>query len=200
MKPPPFAYHAPASVAAVIDLLASLDNARLLAGGQSLMPMLNMRFAFPDHMIDLNRVRGLSERPEGRRDSDRRHDPPTRDLEFSPQMQARCRCWHEALRKFGHRQTRNRGTIGGSLCHLDPRRELVRCVAPMTAVDIAVTARQRGRSPFSAIAAGVHDAGDRADEMLTGDRSALAAPGTAAASSNSTPARRFRHRRGRRAA
>ena len=60
MKPPPFGYHDPRTIGDVVGLLGRLDNAKLLAGGQSLMPMLNMRFVQPDHVIDLNRVEGLS--------------------------------------------------------------------------------------------------------------------------------------------
>src|SRR5665213_945738 len=56
MKPPRFSYHDPKSVAEVTGLLASLENARLLAGGQSLMPMLNFRYVLPDHLIDINNV------------------------------------------------------------------------------------------------------------------------------------------------
>ena len=61
MKPPPFTYYSPATVAETIGLLASLENAMLLAGGQSLMPMLNMRYALPDQVIDLNHVDGLNQ-------------------------------------------------------------------------------------------------------------------------------------------
>src|SRR5260221_9376768 len=60
MKPPPFRYHDPEAVTEVIGLLGRLDNAKLLAGGQSLMPMLNMRYVLPDDVIDLNRVAALS--------------------------------------------------------------------------------------------------------------------------------------------
>ncbi|HUD89346.1 MAG TPA: FAD binding domain-containing protein, partial [Xanthobacteraceae bacterium] len=60
MKPPLFSYHDPRTTADVVGLLGSLDNAKLLAGGQSLMPMLNMRYVLPDHVVDLNRVDGLS--------------------------------------------------------------------------------------------------------------------------------------------
>src|SRR5437764_11211351 len=60
VKPPPFTYHAPASLTEALGLLRSLENARLLAGGQSLMPMMNMRYAQPDHIIDINNVPGLS--------------------------------------------------------------------------------------------------------------------------------------------
>src|SRR5262252_6335474 len=60
MKPPPFRYHDPKTVSETVALLGSLENAKLLAGGQSLMPMLNFRFVQPDHIIDINRVEGLS--------------------------------------------------------------------------------------------------------------------------------------------
>ena len=60
MKPPRFAYHDPRSVPDALALLGKLENARLLAGGQSLMPMLNMRLAAPDHIIDLNKIEALS--------------------------------------------------------------------------------------------------------------------------------------------
>ena len=56
MKPPPFSYHDPGTVAEAVGLLTRLENAKLLAGGQSLMPMLNMRYVLPDHVIDLNRI------------------------------------------------------------------------------------------------------------------------------------------------
>jgi aerobic carbon-monoxide dehydrogenase medium subunit len=60
VKPPPFSYHDPDTVEDAVRLLARLENARLLAGGQSLMPMLNMRYVLPDHVVDLNRVAALA--------------------------------------------------------------------------------------------------------------------------------------------
>ena len=79
MKPPPFSYHDPKTVGEAVGLLGSLENAKLLAGGQSLMPMLNFRFVQPDHIIDLNRVEGLSYIREAQwRARDRRHDAPAR--------------------------------------------------------------------------------------------------------------------------
>src|SRR5262245_2021662 len=59
MKPPPFTYHDPRSVPEALELLARLPNAKVLAGGQSLMPMLNFRLLRPEHLVDLNRVAGL---------------------------------------------------------------------------------------------------------------------------------------------
>ena len=60
MKPAPFTYHDPTTVDELVGLLGSVEDVKLLAGGQSLMPMLNLRLAQPDHLIDLNTVAGLS--------------------------------------------------------------------------------------------------------------------------------------------
>ena len=124
MKPPPFHYHDPSELGEAFQLLATLDNAKVLAGGQSLMPMLNMRFVFPDHLIDLNRIGDLSYV----READGRIQigamTRQRTLERSELIAKRCPLMSEALLQIGHRQTRNRGTIGGSLCHLDPAAEL----------------------------------------------------------------------------
>jgi aerobic carbon-monoxide dehydrogenase medium subunit len=125
MKPPPFRYHDPRTVSETVGLLASLENAKLLAGGQSLMPMLNFRFVQPDHIIDLNRVEGLSYIRATGGTLEIGAMTRQRDLEFSDLVRARWPIMHEALLQVGHRQTRNRGTIGGSLCHLDPAAELV---------------------------------------------------------------------------
>jgi carbon-monoxide dehydrogenase medium subunit len=141
MKPPRFSYHDPRSTADVVGLLATLDNAKLLAGGQSLMPMLNMRFVLPDHVIDLNRVDGLSYI----RDNDGALEigamTRQRDIEFSDLVRRRCPLMHEAIAQVGHRQTRNRGTLGGSLCHLDPAAELVAVAA---ALDARLTVTGKG--------------------------------------------------------
>ena len=125
MKPPPFSYHDPQTVDEAVALLGRLDNAKLLAGGQSLMPMLNFRFVQPDNIIDLNRVEGLSYIREAGGALEIGAMTRQRDLEFSDVVRARWPIIHEALLQVGHRQTRNRGTIGGSLCHLDPAAELV---------------------------------------------------------------------------
>jgi aerobic carbon-monoxide dehydrogenase medium subunit len=129
MKPPPFQYHDPKTVAEAVNLLGTLDNAKLLAGGQSLMPMLNMRFVLPDHVIDLNRVDGLSYIKEAGGALEIGAMTRQRDIEFSDLVKAKCPLMHEAIMHIGHRQTRNRGTIGGSLCHLDPAAELVSVAA-----------------------------------------------------------------------
>jgi carbon-monoxide dehydrogenase medium subunit len=123
MKAPPFAYHRPTTREELAGLLASLDNAKVLAGGQSLMPMLNLRLLFPDHLIDINRVEGLA---GVRREGDAVViGAMTRqtDLLASPIVRERLPALAEALAHVGHMQTRSRGTIGGSCCHLDPSAE-----------------------------------------------------------------------------
>lgn len=124
MKPSAFAYHDPRSLDDLMALLARLDNAKLLAGGQSLMPMLNLRLVAPDHLIDINRIPELA----GIRLSPERIEigAVTRqaDLLVSRDLAAVAPVFGKALVHVGHIQTRSRGTIGGSCCHLDPAAEL----------------------------------------------------------------------------
>ena len=144
MKPAPFTYHDPTSVAETVGLLSRLDNAKLLSGGQSLMPMLNMRYLQPDHVVDLNGVAGLDGIViEGERlvlGSMVRQ----RDLELSHTVRRGCPLMAEALACVGHRPTRNRGTLGGSLAHLDPAAELPLVVLAHEA-DVHVTGSRERR-------------------------------------------------------
>jgi carbon-monoxide dehydrogenase medium subunit len=123
MKAPPFRYHAPRTLDEALSLLASLPGPRLLAGGQSLMPMLNFRLLAPEHVVDLNRVEGLSGIREAGGEIVFGAMTRQREIEFSPLVEARLPLLAEAIQWVGHRQTRNRGTLGGSLCHLDPSAE-----------------------------------------------------------------------------
>ena len=138
MKPPPFRYHTPRSLPEALDLLReSQGEARVLAGGQSLVPLLNLRLAYPEVLVDLNRVEGLSYiRDEGSRlciGAMTRQ----REAEFSSLLAERCPLVVEALAQVGHPAIRNRGTVGGSLAHADPVAELP-CV--MTALDAELIA------------------------------------------------------------
>jgi carbon-monoxide dehydrogenase medium subunit len=166
MKPAPFTYHDPRTVSEAADMLGSLENARVLAGGQSLMPMMNFRYAMPDHVVDLNRIAELSYlRFDGRA---LRIGAMTRqrDIEHSAEVASHCRVLHEALRYVGHRQTRNRGTIGGSLCHLDPSAELVNVAALLGATLHAVSARGTREIAMSDFAAGYMTTSLEPDELL----------------------------------
>jgi len=140
MKPPPFAYHRPLSVADTLEMLATLDDPKLLAGGQSLMPMMNYRYVMPTNLIDLNRIADLAGIEESGDTLVIGAMTRQRDLELSPLVRLRSPLLHEALLNVGHVQTRNRGTIGGSLSHLDPAAELP---AALRALDATLTVRSR---------------------------------------------------------
>jgi carbon-monoxide dehydrogenase medium subunit len=168
VKPAPFIYHDPHSVAEACELLATHENARVLAGGQSLMPMMNFRYAMPDHLIDLNRIDDLAYlRCEG---ETFRIGAMTRqrEIEFSSEVAERCPVLHAGLSYVGHRQTRNRGTLGGSLCHLDPSAELVNVTALLGGVLHAASKRGLRDIAFSDFAAGYMTTSLEADELLAG--------------------------------
>ncbi len=166
MKPAPFRYHDPATIADAVSLLAQHENARPLAGGQSLVPMMNFRYAAPDHLVDLNGVEALRGLEAGARLS---FGAMTRqrDVEFSSDVARACPILIEALRHVGHRQTRNRGTIGGSLCHLDPAAETP---AIMMLHDAVLTTQSSTGSrdlPMSDFALGFMTSALEPDELLT---------------------------------
>ena len=141
MKPAPFAYHAPETLDEALELVDTLDNARVLAGGQSLVPMLNLRLAQPDHVIDLERIPALAGIETSEHGLSAGAMATQRSIERSPIVADHCPLLLDALHFVGHQQTRNRGTIGGSLCHLDPAAELA--VAAM-ALDPTLTVASRG--------------------------------------------------------
>ena len=168
MKPSPFEYHAPRSVDEVVALLSSLENSRLLAGGQSLMAMMNMRFATPDHVIDLNRVDGLSSIRLTPTHLEIGAMTRQRDIEFSKEIEAKLPIITEAIKHVGHRQTRNRGTIGGSLCHLDPSAELV-TICSLLDASVTIAGRAGTRTiPFSDLPSGYLTTSLESDECVTG--------------------------------
>ncbi|MGQ4808257.1 6-hydroxypseudooxynicotine dehydrogenase complex subunit alpha [Candidatus Entotheonellaceae bacterium PAL068K] len=125
MKPAPFSYAAPSTLEEAITLLKQHgDTAKVLAGGQSLVPMMNFRLARPAYVIDLNRVSGLDGMTE--RDATLVVGAMTRQrsLERSDVVRQRYPLLHEATLLIGHTAIRNRGTVGGSIAHADPAAEL----------------------------------------------------------------------------
>ncbi len=126
MKPAPFRWHAPRHTDEVLALLAEHgDEARVLAGGQTLGPMLNMRVVTPGVLVDINRVEGLAGiRWEGD-GGGVRIGATTRQaaLEDDPVVGAAYPLLRAALPWIAHRPIRNRGTVGGSLAHADPAAE-----------------------------------------------------------------------------
>jgi len=168
LKPAPFTYYDPRTVAEACDLLATRENARALAGGQSLMPMLNFRAVSPDHLIDLNKVGELAYLRVTHDALEAGAMTRQRDLERSAEVGQRCPVLHAALAYVGHRQTRNRGTLGGSLCHLDPSAELANVAALLGATVHARSRRGRRDIPFSEFAMGYLTTSLAPDELATG--------------------------------
>lgn len=151
MKPAPFGYHRPQSVEEVTGLLAQYGSeAKVLAGGQSLIPAMNFRLARPAVLIDLNGVPELSY-IKAANGSGLRIGAMTRQraVERSPEVAARAPLLHEAMPFIAHPQIRNRGTVGGSLAHADPAAEL-----PAVAVALNARCRVVSRRGTRTIAAG----------------------------------------------
>jgi CO/xanthine dehydrogenase FAD-binding subunit len=125
VKPAPFEYHDPRRLDDALELLAQHgDDAKVLAGGQSLVPLLNFRLARPARLVDVNRLDELSY--VRKRDGVLRVGALTRAvaLERSPLVADEWPLLREAVRFVGHRQIRTRGTVGGSVAHADPAAEL----------------------------------------------------------------------------
>ncbi|HEX3938707.1 MAG TPA: xanthine dehydrogenase family protein subunit M [Xanthobacteraceae bacterium] len=166
MKPAPFDYHAPRQLKEAAELLASLPNAKILAGGQSLVPMMNFRYLITDHLVDLGHVEDL--RGIAVIDGHLRMGAMMRqrDLELSPEVARHCPLLAEALRHVGHRQTRNRGTIGGSLAHADPAAESPAVCAAYDAVLHLASIRGLRAVPFRDFAVGYMATALEPDEMI----------------------------------
>lgn len=141
MKPAPFAYHRAIDVDDAVGALRSAEEGKVIAGGQSLVALMNFRLARPDLLVDLNPLRDL-DYIEPRADGGLAIGAMTRQraLERSALVQARCPVMAEALPHVAHAAIRNRGTIGGSLAHADAGSELC-------AVSLAVDARIRAHGP-----------------------------------------------------
>jgi carbon-monoxide dehydrogenase medium subunit len=125
MKPASFDYHAPNTIEEVLDLKHQYgDDAKFLAGGQSLVPAMNFRIVQPSILIDLNRVNELSYIREDKNVIRIGAMARERHLEFDSSIKKHTPLLHEAVPFIAHPQIRNRGTIGGSVVNADPAAEL----------------------------------------------------------------------------
>ncbi|MCG6122568.1 MAG: FAD binding domain-containing protein [Microvirga sp.] len=167
MKPAPFVYAAPRSLDEALALLAEYsDEAQILAGGQSLAPMLNLRLAAPEILIDVNRIPGLGaieERPEGllvgaltRQNALLDHVANARDWSLLAQ----------AIPHVAHRGIRNRGTIGGSLALADPASEAPACALALDATIRLASLRGEREVPAADFFLGVYETAREPDEMI----------------------------------
>ena len=125
MKPAKFEYHSPTSIEEALTILERYQgDARPLAGGQSLVPMMNFRLATPAAIVDLNRIPGLAGIDESGGVVRIGAMARQRQIEFAPLLRGKLPLLNEAMRWVGHLPTRTRGTIGGSIAHADPSAEI----------------------------------------------------------------------------
>jgi len=178
MKPAPFRYHRPSSLAQALGILAEHGaDAKVIAGGQSLGPMMNMRLAQPAELVDLNGLEGL----ENIQDRGGwievgalvRHHV----LAASPLVRAACPLLAEAARTIGHYAIRSRGTLGGSLAHADPAAQLPLVAATLGAEMAVVGRRGERRVPASEFFVSLMTTVLEPDEILVSARFPKAAPG-----------------------
>ncbi len=124
MKPSAFEYHTPESISDAVKLLSELgDGAKVIAGGQSLVPMISLRLAYFDHLVDIGRIadlRGIRTEPDAVVIGATTVDAV---VERDPDLAARVPLLARATPLVGHFQIRNRGTVGGSIAHADPAAE-----------------------------------------------------------------------------
>lgn len=166
MKPAPFRYERPRTVAEAAALLASEANAKVLAGGQSLVPLLNMRLASPDLLVDVNDIDAM----KGVRKEDghlvigalTRH----RELETDPLLKEEAPLLPEAARLIGHEAIRTRGTIGGSVVHADPAAEWPLVLHALEAELTLVSTTGRREVPIDAFFFGYMLTAIEVDELL----------------------------------
>ncbi|MCB1017955.1 MAG: FAD binding domain-containing protein [Acidimicrobiales bacterium] len=171
VKPAPFTYHRPTTVAEATGLLAELgDGAKVLAGGQSLVPMLNLRLAVFDDLVDLGRIADLA--GVERRDGHVWVGAGTTEaaVEHHAEVAAAAPLLARATPLIGHRQIRNRGTVGGSLAHADPAAEYPAVALALDASLEAVSPRGARTIAAADFFTGVWDTALAEDELLTGVR------------------------------
>lgn len=166
MKPPPFEYHAPTTVEEACELLGSLEDAKVLAGGQSLIPLLNFRLARPAHLVDINGLRGLDaiyERDGGVAVQALARQAAVEDSEVVARV---CPLLTAAVRLVAHRVIRNRGTVCGSLAHADSASELPAVLLALGGHVIARSTRGDRVIPVGELFTGVFETALAPNELL----------------------------------
>ena len=179
MKPPQFEYLAPASTGEALGMLREHgEQAKLLAGGQSLVPLLNFRLVRPGYLVDLNGIGELAGIREEAGHLAIGAMTRQRAVERSSVVRERCPLLAEAMPLIGHFQIRNRGTIGGSLAHADPAAELPAVVAALGGELLARGPRGERTIPFGRFFKGYLTTDLGPDELLVGVRVPVAPPRT----------------------
>jgi carbon-monoxide dehydrogenase medium subunit len=168
MIPAAFEYHAPRSLSEATALLVKLgEDAKLLSGGQSLIPLMKLRLASPAHVVDINGIPGLT----GLREADGflRIGALTResDLEESELIRTRYPLLHETSRVIADPLVRNLATVGGNLAHADPANDHPATMLALGAEVVVTGPRGERRIPIAEFFTGPFATALRADEILT---------------------------------
>jgi CO/xanthine dehydrogenase FAD-binding subunit len=166
VKPPPFEYHAPSTAEEACALLGTLEDAKVLAGGQSLVPLLNFRLARPAHLVDINRIRGLDAIYERQGGIAVQALARQAGVEDSDLVERVCPLLSAAVRLIAHRVIRNRGTVCGSLAHADPASELPAVLLALGGNVIARSVRGDRVIQAHELFSGVFETTLAADELL----------------------------------
>lgn len=168
MKPPKFQYEAPSSLKEALGRMAELgDAAKFLAGGQSLVPAMNMRLATPEYLIDLGRIealRGIRELPDGGVQAGALTTHAA--FERSELLQRRMPLIPAVMRFVAHAQIRNRGTIGGSLAHADPAAEWQAVCIALDATVVVASAQGQRRVKAADFTQGVYTTDLQPGELI----------------------------------
>ena len=167
MKAAAFAYARVTSVDHAIELLTVHgDRAKILSGGQSLMPAMNLRLLAPELIVDIGALDDL--RGIGVKDGCLSIGALTRhvDVQTSPEIAAHAPLLTEAIAHVAHPAIRNRGTIGGSLAHADPASELPACVIALDATIIVQGPKGRRRIPTAEFFLGIYETALAQEELL----------------------------------
>jgi carbon-monoxide dehydrogenase medium subunit len=171
VKPSAFDYHAPESIDEAVALLAELgDGAKVLAGGQSLVPMISLRLAYFDHLVDIGRIdalRGIHADADAIVIGAATLDAT---VEHDREVAARVPLLARATPFIGHFQIRNRGTLGGSIAHADPAAEYPAIALALDAEFEVVSRRGRRRMTADAFFEGFWTTALASDELLVSVR------------------------------
>jgi carbon-monoxide dehydrogenase medium subunit len=179
MIPREFEYHAPGSVSDAIGLLDRLgDEAKVLAGGHSLLPLMKMRFAAPAHLVDLGRIAELRGIREDKGALVIGAMTTENDLVWSKLVQEKCPLLVEGARQISDPQVRYKGTIGGDIAHGDPGND-----HPALMLALGASFVLNGRAGERTVAAdgffrGLYDTALAPGEIITAIRIPIPAPGT----------------------
>lgn len=166
MIPAQFEYHRPASVSEALQLLRSLPDAKLLAGGHSLLPMMKLRLTSPAHLIDLGRIKDLRYIKESGSAVAIGALTTHWTIESSPLVQQKLPSLAECARSIGDVQVRNVGTIGGSLAHTDPAADYPAAILALNADLVAEGPRGRRTIASGEFFTGLFSTALRPDEIL----------------------------------